>query len=284
MKENPRLNIKELALLKTNPEKYYKKYVDKSYSHKPHLQELPHDRRTNDPELLQERIDACDEKIRETETKIKEMEESAKYNENIYKKAEIDKLLTNCREFIDGEYSEEKLMDAIKGEPESTIMVAKQSFNSRAYDQLIDNIKSIDPELQRNSGLKNHPLTIEQLPEWYNDGGRPKNKELLWIGEMLTQHDHKGGGTAGPPGAELVPWTRDVRSIVEKTQNPVWNNARNHAHQTSKLAQRTNSILSNGSKEKADKVYSEEEIRQEKIILQDYKDEKKRTQDKKNNK
>ena len=43
--------------------------INKSYSHKPHLAELPHDRRTNDPELLQERIDACNEKIKETEEK-----------------------------------------------------------------------------------------------------------------------------------------------------------------------------------------------------------------------
>ena len=259
--------------------------IEKSYSHKPHLQELPHDRRTNDPELLQERIDACDEKIKETEEKIKEMEESSKYNENIYKKAKIEELITNCREFIDGKYTKEKMMKALDGEPESIIMTAEQYFNTSAYSHLIDNIKSIDPELERtDSNLKNHSLTIEELPEWYNDGGPPKHKELLWISGMLTQHDHKGGGTAGPPGGDTVPWTRDVRNIVEKTGNPLWNNARNHAHKTSRLAQHTNSVLCDGSKEKAEATYSDNEIQQEKAKLQDYKDERKRTQDKKNGK
>ena len=44
--------------------------MEKSYSHKPHLAELPHDRRTNDPELLQERIDAINEKLEEIEDEI----------------------------------------------------------------------------------------------------------------------------------------------------------------------------------------------------------------------
>lgn len=49
---------------------YILKAMEKSYSHKPHLAELPHDRRTNDPELLQERIDAIDEALKELEYDI----------------------------------------------------------------------------------------------------------------------------------------------------------------------------------------------------------------------
>lgn len=69
------LNIKELALLKTDPTEYH---LQKSYSHKPHLQSLPHDRRTNDPELLQERIDEIDRRLEEHDEKVYWAEAEAK--------------------------------------------------------------------------------------------------------------------------------------------------------------------------------------------------------------
>ena len=65
MKKNnttPVMSIKDIVAIKT--------YTPKSYSHKPHLAELPHDRRTNDPELLQERIDAIDEALKDVEDEI----------------------------------------------------------------------------------------------------------------------------------------------------------------------------------------------------------------------
>ena len=76
MKEHLTLSIRELALLKSNPQEYYKKQLEesKSYSHKPHLGSLPHDRRTNDPDKLKERLDAIDERLKETDKQIKEIE------------------------------------------------------------------------------------------------------------------------------------------------------------------------------------------------------------------
>lgn len=95
-KDKLTLNIRDIALLKSNPKKYYD---EKSYSHKPHLGSLPHDRRATDPELLQERMDACDERIKENNEKIKDFnkekeallsstEELEKANEKLAKENE----------------------------------------------------------------------------------------------------------------------------------------------------------------------------------------------------
>ena len=66
------LNIKDIALLKTNSKAYYRKYLkeSKSYSHKPYLADLPYDRRSTNPEELQERIDEIDKRVDENKEKI----------------------------------------------------------------------------------------------------------------------------------------------------------------------------------------------------------------------
>ena len=262
--------------------------LGKSYSHKPHLAELPHDRRSTDPDELQERIDACDEKIKETEQKIKEMEDASKYNEKIYEKAGIEQLLKDCREFIDGKYSEEKLLEAIRKDNPEYEQTAKQCLGRRSpYIQLIRSIESIDPTLEitpynKWDNPKSNPLSLENLPDWYNDSGFGQaHSELQWISGMLTTSDHDGGGTHGPPGADMVPWTRDLRHVVERTGNPLWRDARNHAHKTGREADRASTVLWRASKEKAETTYSSDEINHEKTKLKDYKEEKKRTEERK---
>ena len=107
-KQTKTLNIKKLTLLKGNPDEYYKQYPDekpqirlsidktisedsKSYSHKPHLGRLPHDRRTNDPDKLKERAEACkkeesklEEKIRKIDEELKGMQSTETYDPEEY--------------------------------------------------------------------------------------------------------------------------------------------------------------------------------------------------------
>lgn len=86
MEKKITLNIKDIALLKSNPEEYYKKQMEqdiKSYSGKPHLQKLPYDRRTNDPDKLKERMD----KAKEEYEKMKdESDKIGEELEELYKK------------------------------------------------------------------------------------------------------------------------------------------------------------------------------------------------------
>ena len=60
----------------------------KSYFHKPHLGSLPHDRRTNDPEKLQERIDEIDRRVKDNNRKINELKEENDEFKEINKKVD----------------------------------------------------------------------------------------------------------------------------------------------------------------------------------------------------
>lgn len=59
----PTLNINDIVLLKQDTGKYlegfFEAYEEKSYSHLPHLADLPYDRRTTDPNKLAERYNEC---------------------------------------------------------------------------------------------------------------------------------------------------------------------------------------------------------------------------------
>lgn len=86
-----KLNIKDIALLKSNPLEYYKK----SYSHKPHLAGLPYDLNTNDPDKLKERLKACKDGLKEAEKELKDLQEFKgnvesveQYNKEIQEKSE----------------------------------------------------------------------------------------------------------------------------------------------------------------------------------------------------
>ena len=57
-KNYPKLNIKDLALLKSNPKKYYKKQLHETEKYSPqHIQELPYDRNTITEGKLNHHID-----------------------------------------------------------------------------------------------------------------------------------------------------------------------------------------------------------------------------------
>lgn len=250
---------------------YIIKTIEKTYSHKPHLQDLPYDLRVRDPELLQERIDACNEKIQESESKIREITEALNYDKKIYKQAQIDELLDNCREFIDGKYSEKALLEAI-GED--------QMFGKRQYDILINSIKSIHPDFEATG--KNHPLDLENINDWYNNRGfGQKHSELKWINGMLTRFDGDNQGTSGPAGVELTPWTKFLRQEAERTGNPLLIEARDHSHKTSRIAEHTSTVLWGATTEYKDKGFTSKDLDNEKTRLEDYKNEKTRAEQKK---
>ena len=63
----------------------------KSYSHKPHLQTLPHDRRSTDVDELIDRFDACTSKMSELKTKLDGLESklSTEMNSLVKNKADL---------------------------------------------------------------------------------------------------------------------------------------------------------------------------------------------------
>ncbi len=95
-----RLTIREIADLKEGRKTLSEiQYYKKSYSHKPHLGSLPHDRRTNDPDKLQERIDVIDERLKKIDKEIKKTEKEL---DNLIKdkKGEIEQNIKDAEKQI----------------------------------------------------------------------------------------------------------------------------------------------------------------------------------------
>ena len=66
--------------------KYIIQAIEKSYSHKPHLAQLPYDLNTNDPKKLKERLRACNRELREAQSDLK------------YAKENVDMMTDNIEE------------------------------------------------------------------------------------------------------------------------------------------------------------------------------------------
>ena len=275
--ETPKLTIQEIALIKALPEDF----ITKTYSHKPHLQDLPYDLRVQDPKLLQERIDACDDKIKESTALIKELEtknkEKQEYDKDNYEKCDIDTIINGCMEFIDGKYSHEKLIQDIAKQEglsyETIYKEIKPYLNSRAYEVLKNCTQSIHPDLQAQ-GL-NNPISLEHIDDWYGNGGFPRHSELNNINGMLSKFDFDGAGGQGK--VNLIPYTRDLRKLSQKHNSPLCAEARQFGHAISQKSGTANSILQRASTEYKDVP---KQLEAEKLKLEDYKIEKQRATEK----
>lgn len=84
--------------------KYIIQAISKSYSHKPHLQDLPYDLRSTNPDELQERIDAIDERLKKEEEELQEKYDSnLKLNDEIRNLGDENEKLKNENRKIKGE-------------------------------------------------------------------------------------------------------------------------------------------------------------------------------------
>lgn len=82
-----KLNIRDIVDLKEGNKTIDEFYLEKTYSHLPHLGSLPYDRRSNDPDELQERLDAIDERLEEEYTTINKLKKEIKQNKKDLKEA-----------------------------------------------------------------------------------------------------------------------------------------------------------------------------------------------------
>lgn len=69
---------------------------EKSYSHKPHLQNLPYDLNTNDPKKLKERLKACNRELRDAQSELKNNKEMGAMIEDNIK--EYEDTINNLKE------------------------------------------------------------------------------------------------------------------------------------------------------------------------------------------
>ncbi len=97
-----KLTIREIADLKEGRKTLSEIQYYKSYFHKPHLGNLPHDLHTNDIDKLKERLDACREAQKKDEEELKKIDDIIELNEMEVEsgKIAIDKLSQENEELL----------------------------------------------------------------------------------------------------------------------------------------------------------------------------------------
>lgn len=201
----PKLSITEYVKRYGSPNET----INKSYSHKPHLAELPHDRRTNDPELLQERIDAIDEKIDELNSeKNKKERKLSSLNYYLEKNKEQQKKIEKDIHFNDtliDRYSKEieklekraethevqgvdvwnRYKEGLYGGYENFTGPIENPWSSEKVKRVREEAKELDKKVQKFKDKKYSDLTEEELKEM--DG---VNQEVTHF--MKDLYDYQG--------------------------------------------------------------------------------------------
>lgn len=136
-----------IDILMEELELWEKEKAKKSYSHKPHLASLPHDRRTNDPELLQERIDAIDERMADNLKKMDDLRN--KINDTIERRDKFQKTVDEIQKICDKQEENNRKVDEYRAK--------RKKENEGVRKELRDAYK----ELSSNSLLDTAPSTNE---------------------------------------------------------------------------------------------------------------------------
>ena len=149
------------------------KYTEeKSYSHKPHLADLPHDRRTNDPELLQERLDAIDDALKDNKNKL-----DAEY--------EVQKECNDKIKELDDKNKEwENQIQQMK-EASAQFEEYNMALKPKALEQ-VDKILEEFDKASEHTKLEHDPWADRETNYYLNDPRRLK--ELFKDGGLLTSY------------------------------------------------------------------------------------------------
>lgn len=132
-----------------NEEIYYK-------CGKPHISALPYDNRTNDPEKLQKRKDAINEKLKETKEKLADIEQEAKwfYHGDFFNPLKR----TTSTGIIQGKstytmFSKEKFWDSYKQDLKKHIKPYEEYIDSekifKEYDKLTDKCIKLNEDFKK---------------------------------------------------------------------------------------------------------------------------------------
>ena len=208
--KKPVLNIKDLALLKTNPQEYYRK----SYSHKPHLQRLPYDRNSKNPLKISARYLAC-----------KELEEEIYKNLSTLKDSELKKSLEVLRK-------EQMELDTLKREHDKHRKIYDniEFENKLRLEDRMGEVKHIEEGVEDYGDLMPNDINGKILnikKEVFGDGDafvEDNQKEYLnnlasdlddWIMDSGRFIDENGDLT--PQGDELSALVQDIRDLGDNS-------------------------------------------------------------------
>lgn len=196
------------------PYKYFIQALEKSYSHKPHLADLPYDRRSNNLEELQARIDEIDDRIKtngiliENEKKIQSEEEDT---------------IRMLQDEIEGKYIP-ALEEIQKNEEQFKIydeMMQEEAFES--IDSILSRFEEECPDLNKATidGKPNNVyLSMHGMNELFQYGGLINSLDAQGLndlaGELVDYAYDKTGGDDTPWSNRVIGIADDLRYLANK--------------------------------------------------------------------
>ena len=196
------------------PYKYFIQALEKSYSHKPHLADLPYDRRSNNIDELQERLDEIDKRVKANERLIE--------NEK-----KIQEELTQTNRMLQEEIIE-KYQPALE-----EIELKEQQFETydkEMQEEAYESIDSIVSRFEEECPDLNHAVIdgkpnlvyseMMGLNELFSEGGliTSMNAEGLnnLAGELVDYAYDKTGGDDTPWSNRVIGIADDLRYLARK--------------------------------------------------------------------
>lgn len=127
---------------------------EKSYSHKPHLQNLPYDLNTNDPKKLKERLKACNRELRDAQSELKDNKEMGAMIEDNIKEYEdtINNLKETNKELINRNKEIYKQVKDVNNHFEDVTMLSEDDGwqIKKQYDKLKETSDADLSEIDEN--------------------------------------------------------------------------------------------------------------------------------------
>ena len=188
------------------PYKYFIQALEKSYSHKPHLADLPYDRRSNNIDELQERLDEIDKRVKANERLIE--------NEK-----KIQEELTQTNRMLQEEIIE-KYQPALE-----EIELKEQQFETydkEMQEEAYESIDSIVSRFEEECPDLNHSV-IDGKPNLIYSDMHSMN-EMFQYGGLINSLDAQGlNDLAGKlvdyaydkTGGDDTPWSNRVIGIAD---------------------------------------------------------------------
>lgn len=180
--------------------------MGKSYSHKPHLADLPHDRRSNDPEELQERLDEINTRIKANDRLIENEKKIQKQEQGIIHEleTEIEKYENNISSL---ELAEKQF----------------ETYDKEMQEEGLDSIESIVSRFEEECPDLDH-ATIDGKPNLIYLDMHGGMNEMFQYGGLINSLDAQGlNELAGKlvdyaydkTGGDDTPWSNRVIGIAD---------------------------------------------------------------------
>lgn len=242
--------------------KIIEKELTKSYSHKPHLADLPYDRRSNNPDELQERIDEIDRRLKDVEKDMDDNQKELKSQKKElktakYERQENNKKLQICEkefdEFIEYDYKRWKEFQHAF----SNGFHKPNWWNKNFSDYVSSKVKELDERIESMKDLTYANMT----PQQKKDLEKLSRDQTNFMSDAY-DHDDETEGVWESYGSIFFRNVWLMNNTIPELQD-----------ENKELTYKINRL-----EKSTDKL--EDTLNHQKKIRQDYIDEKKRTKDK----